>query len=170
METQQTTAARPDPVVATLNDQVDRLETLVKTVQSNDERKLAQAKQNLAPIVETAKQLGPQYEALLERFGPALERLQKLNLEILRSVRGYNNLGNVVADAKALHLDLQEAIRRLAAIPDRVEHLTVQQLLEDVGHRLAEEVSLHAGGPRRMEEKVRALLKRMEAFERAQRA
>ena len=146
---------------------VDGLEGLVKDVQSADDQKLAKVKKALVPLVEKATALKAEYEGFLKRFGPALERMEALKMEILRTFPGYNNLGDIVEDAKRLRQAFTEAIARMDRIPRQVDALTLENLFADVQGRIRDEVETHAGGPDRMKEKVKNLLNRMEAFERA---
>jgi len=158
-----------DTLAEKITTHVDGLEGLVKGVQSADDQKLAKAKKALVPLVEKAIALKAEYEGLLKRFGPALERMEVLKMEILRTFPGYNNLGDIVDDAKRIRQAFTEAIRIVGRIPGQVEALTINDLFADVQGRIRDEVETHAGGPDRMKEKVEKLLNRMEAFECARR-
>jgi len=156
-----------DTLAEQITTRVEELDGLVKSVQSADDQKLANATKCLAPFVERAIALKAEYEALLKRFGPALERMQSLNMEILRSFPGYNNLGDIVEDAKRLRQAFTEAIARLDRIPGQVKAFALKDLFAGLQSNIRDEVETHAGGPDRMKEKIEKLLNRMEAFERA---
>jgi len=149
---------------------VDRLEGLVEGIQSADDQKLAKVKKGLASFVEKAIALKAEYEALLERFGPALERMEALKMDILRTFPGYNNLDNIAEDAKRIRQAFTEAIAWLGRLPAQVEALSLKDLFADVQGRIRDDLQTHVGGPDRMKEKVEKLLNRMEAFERARKA
>jgi hypothetical protein len=170
MTTEQKVEGAQDTLVDELTEQLDGLEGLVNGVRDADLQKLARAKMHLVPCLERAAALKIQYAKVQERFAPVLARMEALDMNLVRTFPGWNNLGNIKEDAQRLREAFTAAIAELTQQIARVDKLRFKDVIEGMPQQIHETVGTHVGGPERLTEKVKQLLARMEAFARARQA
>jgi 23S rRNA pseudoU1915 N3-methylase RlmH len=170
MTTEQKVEGAQDTLVDDLTEQLDGLEGLVNGVRDADVQKLASAKTRLVPCIERAAVLKTQYAELQERFAPVLARMEAIDMNLVRTFPGWNNLGNIKEDAQRLREAFTAAIAELTQQIARVDKLRFKDVIEGMAQQIQETVGTHVGGPERLTEKVKQLLARMQAFDHARRA
>jgi len=163
-----------DPRFATLPErlgaQLSAVEAIGARLNTEDITKLEHARRNLKSTVEQAQALKVQYEAVQNRFGPLLERMTQLEMDQLRTVRGYERLGDIAENSKRALADLRSAITQLEGVPAAVERLTVEDLFEGGIQRIPQTVANLKSGPARLVDKCDELMKRLASFEVAQKS
>jgi hypothetical protein len=170
MTLEQKVEGAQDTLVDELTEQLDGLEGLVNGVRDADAQKLASAKKHLVPCVERAAVLKIQYAEVQERFAPILARMEAIDMNLIRTFPGWNNLGNIKEDAQRLRMAFTAAVGELTQQIARVDKLRLEDAIAGMAQQIQETVGTHVGGPERLTEKVKQLLARMEAFARARQA
>ena len=156
-----------DTVASRLTAHAEGLEKRIESVIAADGQKLAMPKQQLAPVIAQTIALKAEYENVLKRVGPALDRIKALNKDVFRTFRGPAGQSNLPEDAARLLQQLTESVARLENIPGQISALTMQGILDGAQNRIQEEISILAAGPERLKNKVEELLTRLDVMDRA---
>jgi hypothetical protein len=161
-------APAPTMLQAQLGAGLDTVERMAAIQRAGDEEKVQRVRKNLEPFIQKARALKAEFTAILQDHAALLDRLQGLDIPILRTFHGYNLLGDLAEDAKQFRLGITDLMGHLDRAVTRAENFCFKDFGTHATHELGELVEGARTGPERAIEKLRAFKERLDKFTAAQ--